>query len=128
MSFGGALTEPSSQTGGALPSALIWVEQALLGGLATSVAVVAVAVVGMLMLSGRIDWRRGARVVAGCFILFGAPAIAAGLLGLAGDAASGPVVAPAPSAVEPAPRPQAIPTQPPASGYDPYAGASVPAR
>jgi type IV secretory pathway VirB2 component (pilin) len=126
MSFGGSLNEPSLQNGGALTSAAAWVQQALLGSMATSVAVVAVAVVGVLMLSGRVDWRRGARVVAGCFILFGAPAIAAGLQGLVGDSGAGPTIASDPVVVVPVPPLPVLPTKPPASSYDPYAGASVP--
>ena len=36
-----------------------------------SVAVIAVALVGFMMLTGRINWRFGATVIIGCFILFG---------------------------------------------------------
>ena len=38
--------------------------------------VLAVAFVGMLMLTGRLALREGLRVALGCFILLGAPAIA----------------------------------------------------
>jgi type IV secretion system protein VirB2 len=38
------------------------------------------------MLTGRIDWRRGATVILGCFIVFGAAAIVAGIK----SAATGP--------------------------------------
>ena len=43
------------------------------------VAVIAVASVGFLMLTGRINWRYGATVIVGCFILFGAASIVAGI-------------------------------------------------
>jgi type IV secretory pathway VirB2 component (pilin) len=45
----------------------------LLGNVATAVAVMAVAAVGFMMLTGRMNWRFGATVIIGCFILFGAP-------------------------------------------------------
>jgi type IV secretion system protein VirB2 len=51
----------------------------LLGTVATVVAVIAVATVGLLMLTGRINWRYGATVILGCFILFGAASIVAGI-------------------------------------------------
>jgi type IV secretion system protein VirB2 len=55
----------------------------MLGNLATTAAVIAVAVVGFLMLTGRIEWRRGLVVVIGCFIIFGATAIVAGIRAVA---------------------------------------------
>ena len=42
------------------------------------------AAVGFLMLTGRIEWRRGLTVVIGCFIIFGAVAIVSGIRSLAG--------------------------------------------
>ena len=68
----------------ALIAALDWVQGTLLGNLATSAAVIAVAVVGFLMLTGRMDWRRGLTVVIGAFIIFGAVSIVAGIRSLAG--------------------------------------------
>ena len=65
-------------------AALEWVQGTLLGNLATTAAVIAVAVVGFLMLTGRIEWRRGLVVVIGCFIIFGATAIVAGIRAVAG--------------------------------------------
>ena len=64
---------------GPLLGALQWVQGTLLGNLATTAAVIAVAVVGFAMLTGRIEWRRGITVVVGAFIVFGAAAIVAGL-------------------------------------------------
>lgn len=71
------LTDPSGS--GPIVSAVQWLQGTLLGTVATVVAVIAVACVGLLMLTGRIDWRRGAVVVLGCFILFGAVSIVAGI-------------------------------------------------
>ena len=65
-------------------AALQWVQGTLLGNLATTAAVIAVAVVGFMMLTGRIEWRRGLTVVVGCFIIFGAVAIVAGIQSVAG--------------------------------------------
>ncbi len=65
-------------------AALQWVQGTLLGNLATTAAVIAVAVVGFMMLTGRIEWRRGLTVVIGCFIIFGAVAIVAGIRTLGG--------------------------------------------
>ena len=66
-----------------LLAALEWVQSTLLGNLATTAAVIAVAVVGFLMLTGRIEWRRGLTVIVGCFIIFGAAAIVAGIRSVA---------------------------------------------
>ncbi len=60
-------------------SAVQWLQGTLLGTIATVVAVIAVASVGLLMLTGRINWRYGATVIIGCFILFGAASIVGGI-------------------------------------------------
>lgn len=64
---------------GALVSAVNWLQGTLLGTIATVVAVIAVAVVGFMMLTGRTNWRYGVTVILGCFILFGATSIVAGI-------------------------------------------------
>lgn len=64
---------------GVIVAAVRWLEGTLLGTMATVVAVIAVASVGFLMLTGRINWRYGATVIVGCFILFGAASIVAGI-------------------------------------------------
>lgn len=64
---------------GVIVSAVRWLEGTLLGTIATVVAIIAVATVGLLMLTGRINWRYGATVILGCFILFGAASIVAGI-------------------------------------------------
>lgn len=67
------------QGSGVIVNAVRWLQGTLLGTVATVVAVIAVAAVGLLMLSGRINWRHGAVVILGCFILFGAASIVAGI-------------------------------------------------
>jgi len=64
---------------GPIVAALAWMQGTLLGNVATAVAVMAVAGVGFMMLTGRINWRFGATVIVGCFILFGAASIVSGI-------------------------------------------------
>ena len=78
----GSLADPAGS--GVIVSAVRWLEGTLLGTIATTVAVIAVASVGFLMLTGRINWRYGATVILGCFILFGAASIVAGIQSTAG--------------------------------------------
>lgn len=67
------------QGSGPILSAVNWLQGTLLGNVATALAVIAVGATGLMMLTGRIDWRRGATVILGCFIVFGAAAIVAGI-------------------------------------------------
>jgi type IV secretion system protein VirB2 len=67
------------QGSGVLVNAVNWLQGTLLGTVATTVAVIAIAAVGFMMLTGRINWRHGAIVVIGCFVLFGAASIVAGI-------------------------------------------------
>ena len=105
-----------------------WLQGALLGMIATAVAIIAVASIGIMMLTGRIDFRRAAQAIFGCFIIFGASTIASGILrAVEGDvpgANAAPVVPPAPPAL---PQPQAA-GPPSAAPFDPYAGAGLPRR
>jgi len=68
---------------GPIVNALGWLQGTLLGNVATAVAVMAVAAVGFMMLTGRLNWRFGATVIIGVFILFGAASIVAGIQGVA---------------------------------------------
>lgn len=109
---------------GAFAAAVQWLDATLLGTIATTVAVIAVASVGLLLMSGRVDVRRAAQVILGCFILFGASSIAAGIMHVLGDgSAPAQMRTPAP----PVPL-QAARTAVPAVPYDPYAGAALPTR
>jgi type IV secretion system protein VirB2 len=74
-----ALAQANPQGSGPIVSALGWLQGTLLGNVATSIAVIAVAMVGFMMLTGRLNWRLGATVIIGCFILFGSAAIVSGI-------------------------------------------------
>ena len=72
-----AYTDPAGS--GPIVAALGWMQGTLMGNVATAVAVIAVAMVGFMMLTGRLNWRFGATVILGCFILFGAASIVSGI-------------------------------------------------
>jgi type IV secretion system protein VirB2 len=74
-----SLSNANPEGSSVLVRAVQWMQGTLLGTVATVVAVIAVASVGFLMLTGRINWRYGATVILGCFILFGAASIVAGI-------------------------------------------------
>ena len=113
------------QQTGAIGTAVAWVQSALLGTIATSVAVIAVAAIGFSMLTGRVDVRRAAEVVIGCFIIFGASAIATGISSAVSGSSDQVAQSVRPAAPMYLPGPQTpYPAVPPAT-YDPYAGASV---
>ena len=80
--FAQVRTDPAGSS--PILAALQWVQGTMLGNLATTAAVIAVAVVGFMMLTGRIEWRRGLTVIVGCFIIFGAVSIVAGIQSVAG--------------------------------------------
>jgi type IV secretory pathway VirB2 component (pilin) len=79
-----AAGQVNPQGSGPIVAALMWLQGTLLGNVATAVAVIAVAMVGFMMLTGRMNWRFGATVIIGCFILFGAGTIVAGIQSAAG--------------------------------------------
>jgi len=101
-----------------LPVATDWVAATLLGSIAVGLCVLAVAFVGLMLMAGRLAVRDGLRVVIGCFVLLGAPVIAAGLRGAADEAYS---AQPSDVIVQSVPEPPPLPP----STYDPYAGASL---
>lgn len=103
---------------GVLVVAARWIAALATGSLATAVAILAVAAVGLAMLAGRVRWRRGVEVVLGVFVIFGASSLANGVL-----------VPKSPDTVEaqaPITGPAVSVRPPPPAVYDPYAGASVP--
>jgi type IV secretion system protein VirB2 len=67
------------QGSGPIVAALQWLQGTLMGNVATAIAVMAVAACGFMMLTGRLNWRMGATVIIGCFVLFGAGAIVSGI-------------------------------------------------
>jgi type IV secretory pathway VirB2 component (pilin) len=119
-----SLTDPAGSS--VLVAAVAWLQQTVLGTVATTIAVIAVASVGFSMLNGRVSVRYGMTVVIGCFILLGASTIAAGIQSFVGG---GDGVSYAPEPPPPAVLPPPPPSSPPAPvNNDPYAGASVPSR
>lgn len=117
MALSTSLFEPAPQP--VLEAGADWLTAALTGSLAVSLCVLAVALLGFLLMSGRLALQDGARVMLGCFILLGAPMIAAGLMNLAGAAGGYEALAASPVDIA-VPAPQLPP-----AAYDPYAGASL---
>lgn len=115
----------STSDGTALLWAAQWVDATIQGPLATGIAILAMAALGFAMLSGRIPLRRGATAVLGCFVLFGAPAIAHGIASMAGDYADTrpPALAATIESGAPVFEVPINPERPVVS--DPYAGASI---
>jgi type IV secretion system protein VirB2 len=79
-----AQSAQTPQGAGPILNAVTWVQDTLMGNVATTVAVIAIATVGFMMLSGRLNWRYGATVIIGCFILFGAATIVGGIRTVSG--------------------------------------------
>lgn len=103
-----------------LIGALTWVVDLLTSDLAASAAVLGVAVVGLLLITGRLPIKHGLAVLLGCFVVFSASSIADGIVKSAlSDGGSKPLVDLPAAAVY-------RPTMPKPVPYDPYAGASVP--
>jgi type IV secretion system protein VirB2 len=85
LAHGAAQAQSADPAGsGPINNALLWLQGTLLGTVATTVAVMAVAAIGFMMLTGRMNWRFGATVIIGVFILFGATTIVAGIQSAAG--------------------------------------------
>ena len=98
-----------------------WIEGVMLSEIALGVCVIAVALFGALILTGRLPLREGMRVVLGCFVLLGAPVIAAGfVVGGGSEVRIEPSVQPSDNGSIDTARPSL-----PAADYDPYAGASL---
>ena len=102
--------------------AVAWLEGTLLGSVATTAAILAIAAIGVMMLTGRIAVRPALATILGCFILFGASTIAAGIRSSGADR---------PAAYDEPPQVLREPASPPpqtasSRASDPHAGASVP--
>ncbi len=102
-----------------LAEATSWIAQLMTGSIGTSIAIIAVALTGFSMVQGRISGRSAARIVLGCFILFGAPTIARSFLG--SEAPARPA-----TRAEVYTAPPGFVAPPSQQNNDPYAGASVP--
>ncbi|MEP5937338.1 MAG: TrbC/VirB2 family protein [Erythrobacter sp.] len=102
-------------------SSLDWISGMLMGEIAIAVSVVGVAIVGFIMLTGRLPLRRGVQVIIGCFVLLGAPALAASFTEFwQGSVVDAQPLTYSTEAEAIAPREDLPPAQ-----YDPYAGASL---
>lgn len=95
-----------------------WMTGTLLGEVAVILCVLAVAFVGLLLLTGRLAVMRAMRVVLGCFILLGAPIIASAFISLGQSSTTTPISPPIVQA-------EASRSDLPPADYDPYAGASL---
>jgi len=121
----GSLADPPGSS--VLAAAVSWVEATLLGTVATSIAVIAISIVGFMMLSGRISIRPALGVILGSFILFGASTIAAGIQAASGPSAVAYAYAPVPPVQAlPAAAPSAAPDSVATLADDPHAGAALP--
>jgi type IV secretory pathway VirB2 component (pilin) len=107
----------------ALEGAVGWAKALLLGSAGVTIAVLAVAAMGVLMLQGRMPVRRGTSVVLGCFILFSAGQISSGLVAGSTSSVESAMTLPAQIAA-----PSYTPEIPAPAPYDPYAGAALPGR
>lgn len=121
------MTYDSGGTENPLAVAVTFLQGTLLGSIAITVAVLAVAVVGLLMLNGRFEIRRATQVILGGFIIFGASTIAGGLIG-ALSASRGDSLATTDDGVPDTPPVASLPVQSVPAVTDPYAGAAVPSR
>jgi len=72
----------NSSTRQPFANSINWIADTLLGDVAITLCVLAIALVGFSMLTGRISIRRGGQVILGCFLLLGAPVIASSILGV----------------------------------------------
>ena len=122
--FSASLADPVGSS--PLVAAMLWLQNTLLGTVALTVAILAVASVGFMMLTGRVNVRYGATVIGGCFILFGASSIVAGIQSVVSGGESAAPDAYVAMDVPPPPAVVIAPSQP--RQNDPYAGASVPPR
>ncbi len=110
------LTNPSDTS--SIASSLSWINDVLFNQIAISLCIVAVALIGFLMLTGRLPLRRGMQVALGCFVLLGAPVIASAFISGARDMRE--PLPPPPIATEENPRGDLPPAD-----YSPYGQASV---
>ena len=117
-SMSASLADPPGSS--VIVAAVAWIEGTLLGTVATTITIIAVASVGFMLFTGRVNYRHGLSVIIGSFILFGATSIMAGLQALMTGAETTEV------AFVAEPPPPVIPSPPPRpANYDPFAGASV---
>jgi type IV secretory pathway VirB2 component (pilin) len=112
------MTQPVDQN--ALGGAVQWLQQALLGTVATTICVVAIASFGLAMLQGRISVRRGSSVLLGCALIVVAPIISGALMLTIEGAVGQDYIG-----LHDAPKIPGSP-EPDTNDADPYAGAAPP--
>lgn len=95
-----------------------WIMGLIGGSLAVSLCVIAMATLGMLMLTGRLTLRRGLQTILGCFVLLGSAGFAGELAGLTQDREAS-----AQASLAVPPQSADIPLPP--VTQDPYSGASL---
>lgn len=106
--------------GHSLEAAALWIQGLILGQVGTSIAVLAIVIIGLNMLRGTLSARDGVRSLLGCFILFGAPAIAHGLMGTLPRSTGPEIIVPLqPPAPQPHKEKQSLSQINP---FDPYTG------
>lgn len=113
-----SLADPTASN--SLLTAMTWLQGTLLGTIAETSAIIAVAGIGLMLLSGRLKVRHGASVILGSFILFGAPLIAEKLVDLTDKKGSHLEVKKPDRLPASITTPVGHPLQ-----FDPYAGASL---
>ena len=101
-------------------AALSWMCELLSGTAATAVAIIAVALIGVRMLSGMTALQRGTTAILGCFVVFSASTIAQEIVA---TTTLPTMVSEVAIADDPMP---AQPSSPAYLPFDPYAGAAVP--
>ena len=116
---------PSYSDTAAIPGAASFVAGTLTGSLAAAIAIIAVGWFGLMVMSGRLSRRRGIQLILGCFIVFGAPLIAGGIIGSLEGGEASPELVPPPAA-PPLKMPAAVQRPASSNPYDPYAGAALP--
>lgn len=113
------MTDIDGSSGSALVAGVYWIALLLTGSVATIAATIGIAIIGLKMLGGRLPWRRGARAILGCFLIFGASMVARGLLLVAPHDTGMQRLSTNEAMVMPPPPPKPQP-------YDPYASVALP--
>lgn len=109
----------TSNRGSALLGAGAWLDSLLDGQLPIVVCSIAMAVLGLAMFGGRLNIRRGAKLILGCFLVLGASTIATGLTQQSDNSIVEAEILVSPSVAPDLPQKKSQQTN------DPYAGASL---
>jgi type IV secretion system protein VirB2 len=77
--IGVELVSADPQTSNSVLDAFGWLQATVQNNAISAAAMMAVTMVGIMMLTGRMNWKLGATVILGFFILFGSAAIVTGI-------------------------------------------------